>query len=157
MLFRSGAANLAEFDITEESQMHRVLRAQVDAVLTGGAAVLNASPLELADMQTLCDGEVIFYSADLNAPALAAHREKDGRALVVRQDQIVLATGASEAFLPGLGNLTGWRAKHQRNDMSEEALLAATGAAWALGIPLNLIGAGIEAFGPVDKAAPGAI
>ena len=152
-----GAAGLAEFDITEESQMVRVLRTQVDAVLTGGAAVLNASPPELADMQTLCDGEVIFYSTDLNAPALAAHRQKDGRALFVRQDQIVLATGASEAFLPGLGKLNGWRSRHQRSDISEEALLAATGAAWALGIPLNLIGAGIEAFGPVDKAAPGAV
>ena len=137
--------------------MYRVLRAQVDAVLTGGAAVLNASPPELAEMQTLCDGEVIFYSADLNAKALAAHREKDGRSLFVRQDQIVLATGASEAFLPGLGKLTAWRGKHQRRDISEQALLAAVGAAWALGIPLNLIGAGIEAFGPVDKAALGAI
>jgi cyanophycin synthetase len=77
--------------------------------------------------------------------------------LYVRQDQIVLATGTTEAFLPGLGKLAAWRSRLQRHDISEEILLAATGAAWALGIPLNLIGAGIEAFSPLDKAAPGAI
>ena len=30
--------------------------------------------------------------------------------------------------------------------MSLDSLLAAVAAAWAMGIPLNLIGAGIEAF-----------
>jgi cyanophycin synthetase len=30
--------------------------------------------------------------------------------------------------------------------VSLESLLAAVAAAWALGIPLNLIGAGVEAF-----------
>ena len=62
----------------------------------------------------------------------------------------------TEAFLPGLGKLTAWRGRHQRGDMSEATLLAATGAAWALGIPLNLIGAGIEAFGPLEKTVAGA-
>ena len=152
-----GAASLAEFDITEEAQMYRVLRAQVDAVLPGGAAVLNATPADLAAMQTLCDGEVIFYSTDPGAAALAAHRDSHGRALYLRQDQIVLATGATEAFLPGLGKLTAWRGRNQRGDMSEATLLAATGAAWALGIPLNLIGAGIEAFGPLEKTVAGAL
>ena len=151
-----GAPILGEFDITEASQMYRVLRAQVDAVLTGGAAILNALPADLAEMQALCDGEVIFYNTDPSAPALAAHRESEGRALYIRQDQIVLATGATEAFLPGLGKLTAWRARHPGVDISESALLAATGAAWALGIPLNLIGAGIEAFGPFDKTVAGA-
>ena len=76
--------------------------------------------------------------------------------MYIRQDQIVLATGATEAFLPGLGKLTAWRARHPGVDISESALLAATGAAWALGIPLNLIGAGIEAFGPFNKTVAGA-
>ena len=152
-----GASGLAEFDIAEEAQMYRVLRAQVDAVLPGGAAVLNATPADLAAMQTLCDGEVIFYSTDPGAFALAAHRDNNGRALYLRQDQIVLATGATEAFLPGLGKLTAWRGRNQRGDMSEATLLAATGAAWALGIPLNLIGAGIEAFRPLEKTVAGAL
>jgi len=64
----------------------------------------------------------------------------------VRQNQVVLATGATEAFLPGLGKLTAWCKRHARSGISESSLLAAIGTAWALDIPLNLIGAGIEAF-----------
>lgn len=150
-----GAEALEEFDIREESQMFRVMRAQVDAVLPGGAAVLHAQET-LEEMQPLCDGEVIFYSLDPQAPILARHREAGGRALYVRQDQIVMATGASEAFLPGLGKLTTWRERHAAGLLTERMLLAAAGAAWALDIPLHLIGAGMQAFAPTDKIHIGA-
>ena len=139
-----GASALAEFDITEDDQMFKVMRSQVDVVLPGGAAVLNAAHAGVADMKPLCDGEVIFYSTDPAAAAIAAHRNDNGRALYVRQNQVVLATGTTETFLPGLGKLTSWCKRHA--GISESSLLAAIGTAWALDIPLNLIGAGIEAF-----------
>ena len=141
-----GASGLAEFDITEDEQMFKVMRSQVDVVLPGGAAVLNADHAGVVEMQALCDGEVIFYSTDAKAATLATHRNQGGRALYVRQDQVVLATGATEALLPGLGKLTAWRQRHKRQGLSDDMLLAAIGAAWALGVPLNLIGAGMEAF-----------
>lgn len=137
-----GAHVLGEFDITEESQMHKVLRTQVDVVLPQGTAVLNAANARVAEMIELCDGDVIFYAADPQSPVLAAHRAQGGRAVFVRQQQIVLATGGSEAFLPDLGKLGAWHARHG----GDEPLLAAVAAAWALGIPAQLIGAGIEAF-----------
>ena len=139
-----GADKLGEFDITQDDQMFKVMRSQVDVVLPGGAAVLNALDAGVAEMKPLCDGEVIFYSASPDAPALAAQREDGGRALFVRQDQVVLATGASEIFLPGLGKLGAWHERH--GGISQDALLAAIGAAWALAIPLTLIGAGLQAF-----------
>jgi len=141
-----GTSELAEFDITEDDQMFKVLRTQVDAVLAGGAAVLNADHARVADMKALCDGEVIFYSTNPNAAAIAAHRGTNGRALYVRQDQVVLATGAAEVFLPGLGKVADWTKWHERQGLSTDTLLATVGAAWALAIPLALIGAGIEAF-----------
>jgi cyanophycin synthetase len=64
--------------------------------------------------------------------------------VLIRQDRVVLATGGVESFLPGLGRLTVWRATHI--GVTLESLLAAVAAGWALGIPLNLIGAGAEAF-----------
>ncbi|MGH8832790.1 MAG: cyanophycin synthetase, partial [Polaromonas sp.] len=148
-----GASGLGEFDITEDDQMFKVMRAQVDVVLPGGAAVLNAAHAGVVEMKPLCDGEVIFYSTDPDAAAIAAHCSENGRALYVRQDQVVLATGTTEAFLPGLSKLTAWRKRHARRGLSEEALLAAIGAAWALDIPLNLIGAGMEAFESAEKTA----
>jgi cyanophycin synthetase len=141
-----GAAGLAEFDITEDAQMFKVLRSQVDVVLPGGAAVLNAFHAGVADMKPLCDGEVIFYSPDPDAAPICAQRSDNGRSVYVRQNQVVLATGTTEAFLPGLGKLTAWCQRHARSGISESSLLAAIGIAWALDIPLNLIGAGIEAF-----------
>ncbi len=141
-----GASALAEFDILEDAQMFKVMRSQVDVVLPSGAAVLNAAHAGVADMKPLCDGEVIFYSLDPGAAAICAHRTGNGRAVYVRQNQVVLATGTTESFLPGLGKLTAWCKRHARRGITESALLAAIGTAWALDIPLNLIGAGIEAF-----------
>ncbi len=143
-----GAAGLAEFDITKDEQMFKVLRSQVDVVLPGGAAVLNAAHADVVEMQSLCDGEVIFYGTDPKTAAIAAHCDAGGRAVLVRQDQVVLATGGSETFLPGLGKLALWRGKHPKHALPDDTLLAAIAAAWALGIPLNLIGAGIEAYNP---------
>lgn len=148
-----GASALARFDITDDDQMFKVMRSQVDVVLPGGAAVLNADDPRVAEMKPLCDGEVIFYSTDADTPALAAHRAENGRALFVRQDQVVLVTHNAEVLLPGLGRLTSWRERHQHSGLSGHSLLAAIGAAWALNIPLNLIGAGMEAFESREKPA----
>ena len=152
-----GAPALAEFDITEDDQMYKVLRCQVDVVLPGGAAVLNAADSRVAEMKTLCDGEVIFYSTDPEMPIIMAQRSDGGRALYVRQDQVVLATHNTETLLPGLGKLTVWRERHKGSGFTEQSLLAAIGAAWALDIPLNLIGAGMEAFESAEKPAGRAI
>jgi len=141
-----GTAELAEFDIFDDDQMYRVIRSQVDVVLPDGAAVLNAADAGVVEMQPLCDGEVIFYSTDPQAAALAAHRANNGRAVYIRQNQMVLATGGAESFLPGLHKPSAWCTRHAKSGIAESSLLAAVATAWALDIPLNLIGAGIEAF-----------
>ncbi|MCJ0764459.1 cyanophycin synthetase [Variovorax terrae] len=139
-----GAQDLGEFDISQDEQMFKVLRTQVDVVLSQGTAVLNAAEERVAEMAGLCDGEVIFYGLSPNLPALAAHRAQGGRAVFIRQQQVVLATGATEAFLPDLSKLGSWH--ERRGGTADETLLAAVAAAWALGIPAPLIGTGIEAF-----------
>ncbi len=139
-----GAETLGEFDIFEEVQMFKVMRSQIDAVLSDGVAVLNAAQPEVADMADLCDGEVIFYGTDPALAAISAQLGRGGRAVFLRQGQIVLASGTSEAFLPDLDTLAVWQG--HPIPAAESSLLAAIAAAWALGIPLNLIGAGIEAF-----------
>ena len=139
-----GASQLGEFDITETVQMVKVLRTQVDVVLAEGTAVLNAEDPEVAGLAPLCDGAVILYASNPQAAALGPHQAAGGKSVLVRQDRVVLANGSSESFLPGLGRLTVWRASHA--GVSVDNLLAAVAAAWAMGIPLGLIGAGAEAF-----------
>lgn len=139
-----GFEMLGEFDVAGEEGMFKVMRSQVDVVLSDGVAVLNAAVPAIVEMAGLCDGEVIFYAADPAQAAIAAHMGNGGRAVFMRQGKVVLATGASEVFLPGLDKLTLWQGRHAPT--AEDSVLAAIAAAWALGIPLNLIGAGIEAF-----------
>ena len=142
---------LAHFDIHGAEQMPRVLRTQVDVVLDEGAAVLNADAPGVAELAPLCDGAVILYSTHADHPAVAAHRaDGQGRAVLVRAGNVVLATGASEKSLGALERL------HFGRDMPAPAvstLLAAIGAAWALDIAPDLIAAGIKTFEPEQPGA----
>ncbi|WP_035206195.1 cyanophycin synthetase [Acidovorax sp. CF316] len=148
-----GVATLAEFDVHEQDQMTKVLRTQVDVVLADGAAVLNAAEEQVVDLARLCDGDVVLYAQDPALPAITEHRAKDnGRAVLVKNGRVVLATGSAEHVLGTLAELT-----FGRNAVvpDTEALLAAVGAAWALDIAPDLIGAGVKTFEPDLPPPPG--
>ncbi len=132
------------FYIETPEQVFNVLRTQVDLVLPKGAAVLNAKESMLVDMALLCDGEVIYFALDPELPAITAHRELGKRAVIVRYGQIMLASGLDETSLAKLSDIPlseGGKAKHQ-----VENVLAAVGAAWALGISPDVMRTGIETF-----------
>lgn len=138
------ARHFGEHYIETPDQVFNVLRTQVDVVLPNGVAVLNAGDSLVAQMAELCDGEVIFFARDVALPAIAAHRERGGRAVLMDTGRIVLATGKEIQILvelsavPLLAGDNGGR--------HSEYALAAVGAAWALGISPELICAGIKAF-----------
>ena len=139
-----GAESLADFDIHNAEQLYHVLRTQVDIVLPEGAAVLNAADPLVARMAELCDGDVIFYGLAQELPAIVAHRARGGRALYLRESRIMLATGAVEGpFM----ELPVFATNKDGTDSERVAsLLAAVGAAVALGIPVEMIRVGIETF-----------
>ncbi len=146
-------ASLPDLFVDDADQMVKVARTQVDIVLPDGVAVLNAADGRVADMAELCDGSVIFFSLSPDTPALARHCEQGGRAVFVRDGWAVLASGASESPLIELAALA-IDDLDQRPFITEN-ILAAAGAAWALGIGADVIGAGIETFnyGAVGVAA----
>ncbi len=148
-----GSEALAHFDITESDQLVKVLRTQVDVVLTEGVAVLNAADARVAAMAELCDGAAILYGIDPLLPATLGHRAQDGRAVVVHQGHIVLATGSSETPLVHLDRLTAqWSTPAQL-----EPILASVAAAWAMEISPDLIVAGLKTFElelPADRPTP---
>lgn len=140
-------ADLAAYDVREPEQVFNVLRTQVDVVLAQGAAVLNGDDSLVARMAPLCDGEVLLFGSDADAPALAGHRDQGGRAVLLRGHEAVLAQGPAEVAalaLPG--------------SLPAAPALAAIAAAWALGIPLDVIRAGLEsceaAVAPVPSTVP---
>ena len=148
-----GAAGLADLYITDDEQMPNVVRTQVDVVLPQGASVLNADDPHVLELAEYSDGEVLLYSLEPDHPALAAHRARKGRALVARGQQILLLQGAETVVQADLG---GADFSAFSTDLPEDIrphVLAAAGAAWALGVPVDLIHAGLLRFGEPQSAS----
>ena len=98
-------ASLAEYYIREPEQMHTVMRTQVDVVLSEGMAVLHAADPAVAELASLCDGTVLFYALDPDLPVIAEHRARGGRAVFLRDNQVVIAGGTHERPFFDLGTL----------------------------------------------------
>jgi len=130
--------------IETPEQVYNVVRTQVDVVLGNGAAVLNAADPLVAQMAELCDGEVIFFARDAELPVVVEHLKQGGRAVLLDGNGIALATGAGNLVLTKLTAIPLLGA--DRHSAQLEHVLAAVGAAWALGISPELIRAGIETF-----------
>ena len=129
-------------DLSTAEQVFTVFRTQVDVVLPGGAAVLNASQPMLVEMAPLCDGEVIFFAADGDLPAIVDHRGRGGRAVFVRDGEVVLGSRANETVITSLRAIPftdGGRIAAQVDNA-----LAAAAAAWALGIGPEIVRTALE-------------
>ena len=130
--------------IETPEHVFNVLRTQVDLVLPGGAAVLNAKEPLLAEMAKLCDGEVIYFSLDPLQPVLVKHLEEGMRAVFVRYGQVILASDQGETPLAKLIDIPLTRAGQDEQQI--ENVLAAVGAAWALNLSPEVMRTGIETF-----------
>ncbi len=130
-----------------------IYRTQVDVVLPGGHAVLNAEDELVADFAELCDGEVIFFACDPANPTLVAHLAAGKRGVTVADNRIVLRSGADETRLsrlidaPYIG-----KAKQPKNIAN---VLAGIAAGWAMGLSQEVMTTGLKTFGLelIDPAA----
>jgi cyanophycin synthetase len=138
------ADHLGESYINTPEDMFKVKRTPVDVVLPTGTAVLNASDPLVAEMAELSAGSVTFFARDPQHPVIVRHRESGRRTAVVKDRNIVLCAGENELPIVSLDELPcthGGRVSFQ-----VENVLAATAAAWALGIPPKQIVAGLQSF-----------
>ncbi|WP_409266173.1 cyanophycin synthetase [Massilia sp. BHUDP2] len=141
-----GLEDVAEFHIQDQDALRNVIRSQVDVVLSEGTAVLNAAIDAVAALAELSDGRVIFYALDENNPVVASHRAQGERVVFVRDNRIVLAEGFdTEDVLLDLARIPPATVKHP------DSVLAAVAAAWALGVPSDLICGGLRAFDATPK------
>jgi len=141
----AGLADLAEFHIHDDDALRNVIRTQVDVILPDGVAVLNAANEQVAALAELCDGGVIFYAFDEHHAVLAAHRAAGERVVFVRDGRIMLAEGTVETRLNTLDTMKPSTVKYPEN------VLAAVAAAWALGVPSDLLCGGLRAFDATPK------
>lgn len=146
-----GMDSLSEFDVQTEAQLYKVLRTQIDVVLSEGMAVLNAAEPELLEMAELSDGDVLLYALDGNLPALVEHRAKGGRAVFLQGGAAVLADGASETVGANVDALLKRFTATQTAvgaEVDAGIVLAAVATAWAMNISPELISAGMDTFVP---------
>lgn len=139
-----GAEALSRHDIRESDQLVKVLRTQIDVVLSDGVGVLNAGDPRIAELAELCDGEVLLYG--LSGPsglpaALQAHRDQGGRAAWLRDGRVMFSRQGTDSLCV---DLAGVLRRRSADTALAEPLLAAIAAAWAIGISPELIAAGIE-------------
>lgn len=139
--------HLGSSDIETTEQLAWVKSTLVAAVSPKGCAVLNATDPLVVGMAAYCRGSVVYFSRDAEHPVIREQRGRpNGRAVVVREQWIVLATGSEEKRLLPLQDVPlthgGKVAFHVEN------VLAATAAAWALGLPEELIVQRLTAFSP---------
>ncbi|MXS81887.1 cyanophycin synthetase [Nitrosomonas oligotropha] len=160
------AHHFGRHGIETHKQVYTVLRSQVDMVtptaaaiddvekdikLPVGAAVINANDEMLVEMSELCHGEVIYFSIEPELPVIKQHcasgtgPTQGKRAVVVRNGRVVLISGSNELVLINLREIAS--ESGAKSTQAIENILAAVGAAWALGIEPNLIRVGIETFG----------
>ncbi|HSU38639.1 MAG TPA: Mur ligase family protein, partial [Polyangiaceae bacterium] len=118
-----------------------------------GVAVLNADDPLVASMASLCPGTVIFFSRDPNSAVIGRHRSAGGKAILAKEGHVVLADGRLERRVGSLselpltqGGLVGFQI---------ENLLAALGAGWGLGLPIEALRFGAETFESSLGTAPG--
>ncbi len=142
-----GMHDVAEFYIRDEDAMRNVIRTQVDVILPDGVAVLNAANDQVAALADLCDGSVIFYAFDEHNAVMAAHRAAGQRIVFARDGRIMLAEGGIETPLNTLATMKPSTVKYPEN------VLAAVAAAWALGVPSDLLCGGLRAFDATPKQA----
>ncbi len=138
--------HLGSSDIETPADLAWVKSTLVWSVADWGHAVLNANDPLVVDMATYCHGKVIYFALDPSHPVITAHRQKAGKAVIVRNGSIVLAEGETERELIGLDRVPlthGGRIPFQ-----VENALAASGAAWGVGIADALIAQGLETFDP---------
>lgn len=145
--------HLGLHDIETLEKLAKVKRCIVDVVAPHGAAVLKADDPHTAAMAPYCKGSVIFFAQRGDDPVLAKHRAAGGRAIFVRHGVIVLAEADVEIPLVALANVP--LTHGGRIGFQVENALAAAAAAWALGIPRDVIRAGLETFAGDLEKVPG--
>ncbi len=138
--------------ITTVEDLAVLKRVIVQNVSTNGYAVLNAADPIVANMATVCPGNVIFFAADRNHPVLATHRAQGHRTVYVDGDAIVASQGTRRESVP-LRDIPITR--NGTIGFQVENVMASVAAAWGIGVHWTAIRSGLASFASDSDNAPG--
>ncbi len=138
--------------ITTVDELAVVKRVIVENVSPRGAAVLNAADPQVTRMAAHCPGNVIFFARDKANPVLATHKAQGKRVAYAETDGIVFQEGRKAHRIPFSAiPLT----RNGSVGFQVENAMAASAAAWALGIDWAVIEKALTGFVSDASTAPG--
>lgn len=137
-------------DVNTPEELAKVKRCIVEAVATSGYAVLNAADPLVVEMAAYCPGGIVFFSTDPTCPAITRHLKVNGRAVFVRNRQVILAEGERTEEVISTDHIPLTRGG--KVAFQVENTLATVAACWSLGMPIELIRERIASFtADIDK------
>jgi cyanophycin synthetase len=139
-----GGDHLGMNGIRTSEQLAQVKQVVVQNVAKTGFAVLNAADSLTAGMAEQCPGSIIFFAHDARHPTVAAHKNQGGRVIYVKDGAITAAEGDREYRLVDVAAVPLTQVGRARFQI--ENAMAATAAAWGLGVPWDTIRAGLMSF-----------
>jgi cyanophycin synthetase len=134
-----GWEGLAHHDIFDASGMPRVLRTQVDVVLSQGACVLNLDEPGVAELAEHCDGSCLGYGAGPVPEGVAMPRTvrwQDGAVCLIDNGEVIARAPLADLADAGTAHV----------------LCGAAAAAWAAGLSPVLVAAGLQRFDTLPRA-----
>jgi cyanophycin synthetase len=136
--------------IEELKVLKRVI---VQNVSADGVAVLNAADPMVAAMAGACPGGVTFFAQNAGLPVMAEHRARGHRAVYVADGAIVAGEGRREVRRIPFANVPLTRGGSL--GFQVENVLAAVGAAWAVGVDWTAIERALATFSGDVSTVPG--
>ena len=138
--------------ITTVEDLAVLKRVIVRNVADHGYAVLNAADPNVAAMAVSCPGHVIFFTADRQHPVMATHRAQGKRTVYIDRDALIAAEGSWRERVP-LRDVPITR--NGTLPFQVENVMAATAAAWAVGLDWDTIRSGLSSFKNDAAGVPG--
>jgi cyanophycin synthetase len=145
--------HLGEFGVQSLADLAETKLVTVRAVRPNGRVVLNADDPILARARDQVSAPVTWFSLHPERAEVRDHLAAGGRAALLEEDALVLATGAARAIVATLSEVTialGGSATHNVANT-----LAAVAAAQALYLPLEVIRTTLQWFGRNVDDNPG--
>lgn len=139
--------------INTAAELAAVKRVIVQNVSPEGTAVLNIADPLVAQMARYCTSKLTFFAGQDVAYPIIAKQQATGHHVIYRDGDDIVAANNHHAQRIPLKDIA--LTDHGRIPFQVENVMAAVGAAWALGIPWNIILSGLASFDSDVETIPG--
>ncbi|EHJ91651.1 cyanophycin synthetase [Vreelandella boliviensis] len=153
VLLNIASDHLGENDIHTLDELARCKTVVIDAVSPEGTAVLNADDPRVLAGREWARGKVIYFSLDADSEPIRQHVQAHGIAFTVYNECIVMRQGNVEANIMPVVDAPITFEGYARFNVAN--VLAASAAAYALGLSIADIQLGLQTFHPTPGQNPG--